>query len=228
MTLSLATLSDAAGGLRDAQSLSQARTTGRDELGQQDFLRLMTAQLQNQDPFSPMENGEFLAQMAQFSTVSGLESVNATLGQISSQIGGSRIVSGAALLGQQVLVPGTIARPDEEGTIHGVIDLPQSATDVRVEFRDPQSGALLHRIELGPRQAGLAGFAWDAVPPAIAEARAPVRLSVMATGPEGGLALSPSVYARITGVQLPESGTDLMLDIEDYGLRSSLEIDAMR
>ena len=44
----------------------------KDQLGQEDFLKLMTTQLQNQDPFAPMENGEFIAQMAQFSTVTGI------------------------------------------------------------------------------------------------------------------------------------------------------------
>ena len=92
-----------------------ARETGERALGQKDFLQLLTAQLQNQDPFAPMENGEFLAQMAQFSTVQGIEDVNSTLSGISNQIGSNRIATGASLLGQQVLVPGAVARPDASG-----------------------------------------------------------------------------------------------------------------
>ncbi|PWK60425.1 flagellar hook assembly protein FlgD [Roseicyclus mahoneyensis] len=228
MTLSPTTLSNAAGGLRDAQSLVQTRTSGTSDLGQGDFLLLMTTQLQNQDPFAPMENGEFLAQMAQFSTVSGLESVNQTLGMISGQIGGSRIATGASLLGQQVLVPGTLARPDDQGAIHGVVELPESVTALSVRFIDPDTGETLHTRELGPQQAGLVGFSWDAVPDAIAADRRPLRLQVIAEGAGGPLALGPSVYARIVGVQLPQTGSDLMLNIEDYGVLSSLEVNALR
>ncbi|HEU4618215.1 MAG TPA: flagellar hook capping FlgD N-terminal domain-containing protein, partial [Gammaproteobacteria bacterium] len=46
-----------------------------DKLGQADFLRLMITQLRNQDPFKPMESGEFLGQIAQFGTVSGIDEV---------------------------------------------------------------------------------------------------------------------------------------------------------
>lgn len=229
MTLSPATLTTAAGGLRDAQTLAEARATGGADLGQEDFLRLMTTQLQNQDPFSPMENGEFLAQMAQFSTVSGLESVNQTLGMISGQIGGGRIASGAALLGQQVLVPGSVARPDAQGAIHGAVELAESATALTVRFIDPDTGATLHTAQLGPQQAGLVGFSWEDLPEAIAADRRPVRLSVMAEGAGGAQAVGPSVYARIVGIEMPRGGgTDLMLNIEDYGVVSSLEIDALR
>ena len=166
--------------------------------------------------------------MAQFSTVSGLESVNETLGNISSQIGGSRIISGAALLGQQVLVPGTAARPDDAGAIHGVVDLPESATAVTVRFSDPTTGAVLHQLDLGPQQAGLTGFAWDAVPPEIAADRRALRLSATASTAAGPITLAPSVYARIVGIELPQGGGDMLLNIEDYGLLSSLEVDALR
>ena len=52
----------------------------KDTLGQSDFLKLMTTQLQNQDPFSPMENGDFIAQMAQFSTVTGIAEMGESTG----------------------------------------------------------------------------------------------------------------------------------------------------
>jgi len=199
--------------------------TGSRDLGQKDFLTLMTAQLQNQDPFAPMENGEFLAQMAQFSTVAGLETVNETLGAISGQIGGNRIATASSLLGQQVLVPGSLARPDVEGVLHGVADLPQAASAVTVTYSDAETGTVLHRQEMGAQPAGLMGFEWRDAPPALVEARGAVRIAVQA---EGAAPAAPFVYARVVGVQLPESGQDLTLDVEDYGLRSSLEITSIR
>jgi len=195
------------------------------ELGQEDFLTLMTAQLQNQDPFAPMENGEFLAQMAQFSTVSGLDKVNETLGAISGQIGGNRIATASSLLGQQVLVPGTVARPDATGVVQGVADLPEATSAVTVTYTDAETGTVLHRQDMGAQPAGLMGFDWRDAPPALVESRGAVRIAVQA---EGGAPAAPFVYARVVGVQLPESGQDLTLDVEDYGLRSSLEITSIR
>lgn len=201
------------------------KDSGSRDLGQQDFLTLMTAQLQNQDPFAPMENGEFLAQMAQFSTVSGLDTVNETLGAISGQIGGNRIATASSLLGQQVLVPGTVARPDAAGVVQGVADLPEAASAVSVTYTDAETGTVLHRQEVGAQPAGLMGFEWRDAPTALVEARGAVRIAVQA---EGAAPAAPFVYARVVGVQLPESGQDLTLDVEDYGLRSSLEITSIR
>lgn len=196
-----------------------------DELGQKDFLTLMSAQLRNQDPFAPMENGEFLAQMAQFSTVSGLDKVNETLVGIGEQIGGNRIATASSLMGQHVLVPGTTARPDDEGSIHGVADLPQAASAVTIVYSDAQTGVELHRQDLGAQPAGLMGFDWGDLPEDMVQSRAAVRVTVMADSPEPA---SSFVFARVVGVQMPQAGEDLTLDVEDYGLRSSLEITSIR
>ena len=97
----------------------------KDTLGQSDFLKLMTTQLQNQDPFAPMDNGDFIAQMAQFSTVTGIQEVNNSIGQLVEEFDQARIATASNLLGHSVLVPGNIGRADEEGQLHGVLDLPE-------------------------------------------------------------------------------------------------------
>ena len=83
----------------------------KDTLGQSDFLKLMTTQLQNQDPFSPMENGDFIAQMAQFSTVTGIAEMGESLKSLSNQLGEFRIATATNLLGHSVLVPGNKVIP---------------------------------------------------------------------------------------------------------------------
>ncbi len=83
-----------------------------DQLGQEDFLKLMTTQLQNQDPFAPMENAEFIAQMAQFSTVTGITDMGQTLKNMSGQLSEFRIATATNMLGNSVLVPGNTAYPD--------------------------------------------------------------------------------------------------------------------
>ena len=92
------------------------------------FLTLLTSQLKNQDPMAPMNNAEFMGQMAQFSTVQGIGEVNTTLGNIDGEMRNYRIATGATMLGHQVLVPSTITRPDANGSVAGVVDLPESST----------------------------------------------------------------------------------------------------
>ena len=106
----------------------------KDTLGQSDFLKLMTTQLQNQDPFSPMENGDFIAQMAQFSTVTGIAEMGESLKSLSNQLGEFRIATATNLLGHSVLVPGNKVRPNSEGEIHGVLDLPRASSATNVVF----------------------------------------------------------------------------------------------
>ena len=214
--------------VQSAAALQSQRQSGTSDLGQNDFLRLMTTQLKNQDPFAPMENGEFLAQMAQFSTVAGLDSVNDTLGAISGQIAGNRIATGASLLGSQVLVPGSLARPDAAGEIHGVVDLPQAVSAVTIGYVDTATGMELHRQVAGPQASGLFGFSWDDLPADLKAARGQVRIQVTAQTADGALSLAPSVYARVTGVELPREGGQIALRLEDYGLQNSVDITALR
>ena len=102
----------------------------KDTLGQSDFLKFMTTQLQNQDPFAPMYNGDFIAQMAQFSTVTGITEINNNLTNLGSKLEPNRVATAAQFLGHSVLVPGQVASPDDKGEIHGVVDLPAYSNDV--------------------------------------------------------------------------------------------------
>ena len=90
-----------------------AKGNKKTALGQEDFLKLMTTQLQNQDPFAPMDNGDFIAQMAQFSTVTGITSMDESLKNVAAKLGETRIATAANMLGHSVLVPGKIARADD-------------------------------------------------------------------------------------------------------------------
>lgn len=215
-------------GITQASDLNTQERANPSELGQKDFLRLMTAQLQNQDPFAPMENGEFIAQMAQFSTVDGLENINQTLDDISGQIAGNRISTGSSLLGQHVLVPGTTARADDAGEIHGVVDLADAASEITISYTDAETGSVLHSEELGAHPAGLMGFSWTSVPAELRDSRGAIRISVTAESAGEVTSMPTSVYAKVTGVEMPADGTDINLRIEDYGIRNSLEISQLR
>ena len=106
----------------------------KSNLGQEDFLKLMTTQLQNQDPFAPMENGDFIAQMAQFSTVTGITEMSTEMKALNEKVDGFRIATASQYLGHSVLVPGNVVRPNGSNDINGVIDLPNATTQLQVFF----------------------------------------------------------------------------------------------
>ena len=145
------------------KSNDDASSKKKDTLGQSDFLKLMTTQLQNQDPFSPMENGDFIAQMAQFSTVTGIAEMGESLKSLSNQLGEFRIATATNLLGHSVLVPGNKVRPNSEGEIHGVLDLPRASSATNIVFSNT-AGEVVHSIDLGSQASGLVGFSWKDIP----------------------------------------------------------------
>jgi flagellar basal-body rod modification protein FlgD len=199
----------------------------KDTLGQSDFLKLMTTQLQNQDPFAPMENAEFIAQMAQFSTVTGITDMGTQLKGIAEQLGEFRIATAANLLGNSVMIPGNYARPDAQGEIHGMLDLPSASGVTNLTFSNA-AGDVLHHMELGPQAAGLVGFAWEDVPQSVLEGGDAIRIEAFADMGEGMQSLTPSVYAEILAASTGDPTTGVMLDVRDYGSIPAAEITKFR
>ena len=132
----------------------------RNKLGQEDFLKLMITQFQNQDPFEPLDNGEFLGQLAQFSTVSGIASLNDAFGGLATSLEGEQVLKAASLVGHTVLAASDVGYLGEDGEIAGAVDLVSSAGNVQVEITD-RNGQLVRRLDLGEQPPGMAGFVWD-------------------------------------------------------------------
>ena len=132
------------------------------ELGQEDFLKLMTTQFKNQDPFEPMDNGEFLGQLAQFSTVNGIDSLNTAFDGLASALQGEQALQAANLVGRSVMAITDIGHLDEEGTLTGAVELYSSAGNVQIDITDA-NGQLVQRLNLGQQPAGMVNFSWDGV-----------------------------------------------------------------
>jgi len=194
----------------------EEKKANKDQLGQEDFLKLMTTQLQNQDPFAPMENAEFIAQMAQFSTVTGITEMGESLKGLASQLKEFRIATASSLLGSSVMVPGNVARPDSNGEIHGMIDLPSTSTMTQLTFSDA-AGTPIHSMDLGPNPAGLVGFSWEDIPEDVRASNAPLRVDVYADFGNGMESLTPSVFAEVFSASVGDDTTGVMLDVRDYG-----------
>lgn len=131
-------------------------------LSQADFLRLMTAQLQAQDPTKPVDNTQFVSQMAQFSQLSSsqdlVKSVNALSSTMNSSLQTSQVLSSANLVNRQVLVPSsTINYSGSAAT--GAANV-SSAGNVTVNILDV-GGNTVRTLALGNQNSGLAQFTWD-------------------------------------------------------------------
>lgn len=213
-------------GLRTAGEMTAKDTTtnGATDMGSSDFLTLLTTQLQNQDPFQPMENGEFLGQLAQMSTVRGIDDLNATLSTMASQMSGSLISQASGMLGQRALVTGTVARPDETGNVAGRVNLENYADSLEISYTDAETGEVLHSQTRTAQFAGPIEFSWDGAPTDGRE----IRIKATAANGDGTQDASTQVYALIEGVEVDSSGGDMTLQIQGYGAYMGSEITALR
>lgn len=147
------------------QNLGLATTTSptqkKQTLGQEQFLKLLTTQLTHQDPMKPMENGEFLGQMAQFSTVSGIQELQASFKDFASSISSDQALQAASLVGRYVSAPSSQALLSAGGSVSGDFELPGSSPNVKVSIVNPQTGETVRDINLGSQPSGSTAFTWD-------------------------------------------------------------------
>jgi flagellar basal-body rod modification protein FlgD len=123
------------------------------------FLKLLTTQLKNQDPLNPLDNAQVTSQMAQISTVSGIESLNATLKTLLQDSKDSQTTQAASLVGQAVMVPGSSLTLSSSAGVGGFI-LAGDADAVKVTISD-SNGVVVRTMTLGALDTGLHNFAWD-------------------------------------------------------------------
>ncbi|MDZ7584168.1 MAG: flagellar hook assembly protein FlgD [Thiobacillus sp.] len=123
------------------------------------FLTLLVAQMKNQDPLNPLDNAEVTSQLAQLSTVQGIEDMNATLQALAASMGVNQMAQAANLIGSAVLVPGDSIGPAELENVIG-FELSRPADKVTVDIFDAAGGAV-RSLDLGPREDGVNLLAWD-------------------------------------------------------------------
>ncbi|MEB1527993.1 flagellar hook capping FlgD N-terminal domain-containing protein [Xanthomonas sp. WHRI 7945] len=128
-------------------------------LNQADFLKLMTEQLQHQDPLKPMDNSQMVSQMAQLSTVQGIGDLNKTVTALSDSMSTDQILRGAQLVGHKVLVPSATMPLGAEGGVNGVIAAP-GAGIVNLTVSDANGNAI-KQISVNASKAGEVNFSWD-------------------------------------------------------------------
>ena len=155
-----ATTASSASTAAAGSTTSGSATTATDGTASQDrFLKLLVAQLNNQDPMNPMDNAQMTSQMAQINTVTGIQQVNDTLKSMATQFTSMQVLQGSSMVGHNVLVESnTLTR--NAGVASGAIDLAGKADSVKVEILTP-GGQVLDTFDLGALGAGRQTFDWN-------------------------------------------------------------------
>lgn len=140
-------------------SNAKAAAAEASDSGQDRFMTLLVAQMQNQDPLNPLDNAQVTTQLAQINTVKGIDQLNQTLQKMLGNSDSAQMLQAATIVGRTALVAGSTLELGSDGA-RGGFELKQSAENVAVSIVDA-SGRVVHRADLGPTAAGLHGFAWD-------------------------------------------------------------------
>jgi len=176
------------------------------------FLKLLVAQMKNQDPLNPLDNAQVTSQMAQINTVTGINGLNETVGKLLEQFGAMEALQAAQLTGRSVLVGGSqLALGSGGAPAVGGVELSLPADSVKVEIRDG-AGALVRTLNLGKAEAGITRFSWDGKTDAGAQA-APGSYSVSVKAMAGATDVggTPLVARTVEGVAREGGSTKLVL-----------------
>jgi flagellar basal-body rod modification protein FlgD len=208
----------------DSETLSSLGLGGRsqaatadNELGQDEFMRLMVTQLRNQDPFAPMESGEFLGQLAQFGTVSGIDEVRGALDSLAGAMAANQTMQAAGLVDRQAYVPAREAWLPPEGEVRGAVDVPAGVANATVGIYD-MNGRLVATRPVADAGDEAGEFVWDGSLPEGDEAESGY-YELRASGDVGGasVALDVLVSGRVESVSLGGAGGAIELTVTGLG-----------
>ena len=203
-----------------ASSLVSSATSGSknsmSSLGINDFITLMTTQLKYQDPTQPQDSTQFIAQLAQFSTVSGVQEMNTSMGSLVEQLRNSQALNATALVGHSVLVDAESMDVESGQSVAGVIDTPTAASNINLAISDA-SGQLVRQFSV-PARNGESAFVWDGRD----DSGSPVpagnyRFSAIANVAGASTSLSTSLLANVISVTIDSSNNTLQLNTDAIG-----------
>lgn len=180
---------------------------------QDEFLTLLVAQLQNQDPTDPMDNSQLTTQLAQISMLSGIEELNTTLSAIGTQLDTSNSLQATALIGKGVLIDGDSITVGTDGssTTFG-IELESDASNVTLTISD-SSGNVVRTVDMGSQSAGVQAYTWDGTNDSGETVDAGTyTFAVKATSSSGSSVTATELtYAQVYGVSTDDSTLNLGL-----------------
>jgi len=212
--MSLVPNTSAASNVTVDPALSAAKKAAEDP-GER-FLKLLVTQMKNQDPLNPMDNAQVTSQIAQISTVQGIDKLNTTLQTLAASFAANQSLQATNMIGHNVLVPGSTMQLNQGSAVAGV-DLPQSVDQLTVTIRDA-AGAVVDSIDLGPKPRGIAAFGWDGV-----ASNGPAKdgtYSFSVSAQQGGKKVegTPLAFGHVNSVAPSPDG--MLLDVGELGVIS--------
>ncbi|WED43977.1 flagellar hook assembly protein FlgD [Legionella cardiaca] len=199
-------------------SLTGPVATGpQKSLGQADFLKLMIAQIQHQDPLEPQTNGDFLSQMAQFSTNDGITKMQESIQNLASSLQSNQALQASALVGRKVLVNSNVMSLGQEGETKAAVDIPAGVDNLKAAIYS-EAGELLRTIPLGQRSAGLFEFSWDGFNQngqRVPAGKYTIKVNGVYSGKE--VALRTMTAANVDSVSLGQNGEGVKLNVAGIG-----------
>ncbi len=145
--------------LLDQMNGSSATKKSTAEEAQDRFLTLLVTQMKNQDPLNPLDNAQVTSQLAQLSTVTGIDKLNGTLESMMGSYQSNQALQAANMIGHGVLAPGSAISLAESKGLMGV-EFPQDVDTAQILVKD-SAGNVIQTIDLGPQKAGTVPLLWD-------------------------------------------------------------------
>jgi flagellar basal-body rod modification protein FlgD len=196
-------LLDSVNGKKDSAKDSVNATQDR-------FMKLLITQMKNQDPLNPMDNAQVTSQMAQLSTVTGIDKLNQTLSTLISSVETGQSYQASSMIGHNVLVAGKEVNTTGKGGYFGV-DLPIGADKVTVTIKD-SAGATVRTLALGAQDAGTLPLSWDGFADDGSVARTGnYKFEVTATTAGNSVAAETLSYAQVMSISNSDKGIKLNL-----------------
>lgn len=181
---------------------------------QDKFMTLLVTQMKNQDPLNPLDNAQITSQLAQLSTVTGIDKLNETMTAMSGNFRSSQNLQAASMIGHGVVVPGNNVELKDGKSVLG-FDLPQNADKIQVKIRD-QGGALVKTLDFTNMTSGFNSVSWDGKNEAgTVAANGNYSFEVTANSGEKKLDVAPLSFGLVSSVSFGTQGT--MLSILNTG-----------
>lgn len=217
MAVSAITSSDSASAVG---ALSSNTVSSAD--GEQRFLKLLVTQLNNQDPLNPLDNAELTSQLAQMSTVSGIEKLNTAFQSLLAQSGSSQVLQSASLIGRVVLVPGAGLTLAQGVAVPFAVELPQGADSVKVAVTNA-AGNTVRSFDLGALPPGVKTLSWDGRSDAgVSVADGVYSFTVTASTGDAKVTATALTYAAVASVS--QGGSGVSLDLGSGGKAALSEV----
>ena len=212
--------------IEDLQLQTAASKAKKDasSLDQNDFMKLMLQQLKSQDPFKPTDNTEFISQMAQLTSVSGISEMNTNLAGLTQSLYSAQLLDASSLIGKDVLVETDVAALPSSGNVQGQVNLATSTTALDIDILAP-TGEVIGKVPLGPQRAGTVAFEWNGVG-LNGERMPPGTYQIRANYLNGNTlkAVSTEMRSEVLSVKVPASGGTPQVQVQGLGSVSMSQI----